>query len=386
MKRYTVWIIILLLSLVFFSNDRPIEISDRALIHAVGIDVDDSGYTVTLQIFQSNSAGANDTQIDPSKSNTKIVSNTAKTFNEAMTLCENQLGNYLFMGHNQIIVLGHDTNFEYPEQLLSYFIRNKDNFLGVDIVLSETTAYELLNVRLPNGTVSIENFKEVIELYGDKGDIVPCDMVHFLNECMKPDKSAVLPVVSVKNNTASQTQVDQSQSQGDSGTDESQFQDATFNIKESAVISDGKIEGTLTNTEVMCLNLLTNKTKYAMITINYKGENLGLLLQKRKSKTRLKTTDNKLVYNTELSVFALTESNVFTFQEKDEISKLVEKTLAEQCSSVFYRSLNNYNADILGLLRLTKHYCPQIYLAYKDNLEALKSNTQLDLTVNCIAK
>ena len=386
MKRYTVWIIILLLSLVFFSNDRPIEISDRALIHAVGIDVDDAGYTVTLQIFQSNSAGASDTQIDPSKSNTKIVSNTAKTFNEAMTLCENQLGNYLFMGHNQIIVLGHDTNFEDPEELLSYFIRNKDNFLGVDIVLSETTAYDLLNVRLPNGTVSIESFKEVIEMYGNKGDIVPSDMVHFLNECMKPDKSAVLPVVSVKNNTGSQTQGTQDQSQGDSGSDESQFQDATFNIKESAVISDGKLAGTLTNNEVMCLNLLTNKTKYAMITINFKGEALGLMLQKRNSKTKLKPADNKLVYDTELSVFALTESNIFTLQNKDEISKLVEKTLAEQCYAVFYKALKNYNADIMGLSRLIKHYCPQIYLDYKDDFDTLKSNTELNITVNCIAE
>lgn len=386
MKRYTIWIIILLLSLVFFSNDRPIEISDRALIHAVGIDQDESGYTVTLQIFQSNSAGASDTQIDPSKSNTKVISNTAKTFNEAMTLCENQLGSYLFMGHNQLIVLGHNTNFENPEELLSYFIRNKDNFLGVDIVLSETTAYDLLNVRIPSGAVSIENFKEVIEMYGDKGEIVPCDMVHFLNECMKPDKSAVLPVISVKNHSESQSGADQEQSQGSSDSGSSESQDATFNIEESAVISDGKIVGTLSNNEAMCINLLTDKTHYAMITINFKGKDLGLLLQKRHCKTQIRPAENKLVYETQLSVMALTESNTFTLQDKEEISQQVAKALADECTSVFYRALNNYNADIFGICRLTKHYCPQIYLDYKDNFEAIKSNTELDITVNCISK
>ena len=64
MKRFNVWIIILLLLFVSIGNDSSIEISDRTLVHAVGIDEDDSGCTVTLQIFKSDGAGS-DTQIDP---------------------------------------------------------------------------------------------------------------------------------------------------------------------------------------------------------------------------------------------------------------------------------------------------------------------------------
>ena len=108
MKRYLIWIIILSLSLVFIGNEKSTEIASRALVHAVGIDMDENGYTVTLQIFQSEGAGS-DTQIDPSKSNTQVISNTAPTFEEAIMLCENQLGNYIFIGHNQIIVLSRNS-------------------------------------------------------------------------------------------------------------------------------------------------------------------------------------------------------------------------------------------------------------------------------------
>ena len=83
MKRFNVWIIILLLLFVSIGNDSSIEISDRTLVHAVGIDEDDSGCTVTLQIFKSDGAGS-DTQIDPSKSNTRIISNTAPTFKQCL--------------------------------------------------------------------------------------------------------------------------------------------------------------------------------------------------------------------------------------------------------------------------------------------------------------
>ena len=88
MKRYFIWIIILLLGLVAFKNDSSIEISNRTLVHAVGIDEDDSGCTVTLQIFKTDGSGT-DTVIDPSQTNTRVISNTAPTFNEAMSLCEN---------------------------------------------------------------------------------------------------------------------------------------------------------------------------------------------------------------------------------------------------------------------------------------------------------
>ena len=57
MKRYLIWIIILSLSLVFIGNEKSTEIASRALVHAVGIDMDENGYTVTLQIFQSEGLG-----------------------------------------------------------------------------------------------------------------------------------------------------------------------------------------------------------------------------------------------------------------------------------------------------------------------------------------
>lgn len=184
MKRFNVWIIILLLLFVSIGNDRSIDVSDRTLVHAVGIDQDDSGCTVTLQIFKSDGAGS-DTQIDPSKTNTRIISNTAPTFNEAMSLCEKQLGNYIFIGHNQVIVIGSKTDLSDPEELLSYFIRNKDNFLGVDVVLAENTAKEVLNVQIPTGTITMENFREIVAMYRDKGTAIPSNMVDFINQCKK---------------------------------------------------------------------------------------------------------------------------------------------------------------------------------------------------------
>ncbi|MGN0601741.1 MAG: Ger(x)C family spore germination protein, partial [Oscillospiraceae bacterium] len=367
MKRYTIWIIILLLSLVFIGNEKSIEITDRALIHAVGIDKDESGYTVTLQVFKSGGAGS-DTQIDPSKPNTRIISNTAKTFNEAMDLCENQLGSYLFIGHNQVIVLGSDTDFSQPEELLKYFISNKDSFLGVDIVLAEKTAKEILDVQISTRAITTENFKETIKMYRDKGAVIPSDMVTFLNECMKPDKSACLPVVSVKSEDKSPSENNQQgeQSQQSQQGEEQSGENSIYEIKESAVISGGKIVGAITPQEAQSINLMTNKTKYSMAAVEYNGTQLGLNLQKRDSDSKLISDNGKLIYDVNISVKALIDNNSYTEADKKNIAEVVEETLTKQCYDVYDKTIKEYNADLFDLYRMTKHYYPKLYLEYKD--------------------
>lgn len=395
MKRFTIWIIILLLSLIFIGNEQSIEISDRALVHAVGIDQNDSGYTVTLQIFRSQGSGS-DTQIDPSKSNTRVITNTAKTFSEAIQLCENQLGNYLFIGHNQIIVLGSNTDFTHPDQLLNYFIRNRENFLGVDVVLAEKTAKELLDVQIPTGTITTENFKEAIKMYRDKGAVIPSDMVSFLNECMKPDKSASLPIVSIKNNNEEGSQQGgQNQDQSGSGSSggeqsgggNSQASENTiYEVKENAVISGGKVVGTITPNEAQCINLITDKTEYSTITVKYKGEDLGLLLKKRKSSAKIYAENDKLIYDSKISIMAITNNNSYTADDKKNISQIVENELIKQCNETYNKTLREYNADLFDLYRLVKHYLPELYLKYQDNYDVIKANTQLNVSVNCVSK
>lgn len=408
MKRFNVWIIILLLLFVSIGNDRSIEISDRTLVHAVGIDEDDSGCTVTLQIFKSDGAGS-DTQIDPSKSNTRIISNTAPTFNEAMSLCEKQLGNYIFIGHNQVIVIGSKTDLSDPEDLLSYFIRNKDNFLGVDVVLAENTAKEVLNVQIPTGTITMENFKEIVDMYRDKGSAIPSSMVDFINQCRKSDKSAALPVISLnQQDESSQNEQGGESSEGQSssgegqggnqssgqenqgqsgGGEESQSNQASvISIDKNAVISHGKIVGELNPQETQCVNFINDRTQYGMVTVDFEGRNIGVDLIKRCSKSKVKIKDNKILYNVDLSIVATTDNSSYTESDKEKIASLIESEIKKQCEDTFNKVMFEYNADIFDLCRLIRHYYPKIHLEYEDKFDVLKANTSFNINVKCVAK
>ena len=325
-----------------------------------------------------------------------------------MSLCEKQLGNYIFIGHNQVIVIGSKTDLSDPEELLSYFIRNKDNFLGVDVVLAENTAKEVLNVQIPTGTITMENFREIVAMYRDKGTAIPSNMVDFINQCKKSDKSAALPVISLnQQEESSQAEQGGQSSEGQSsgggqdekqnsgqknqgqsgGGEESQSnQAAVISIDKNAVISHGKIVGELNPQETQCVNFIKGRTKYGMVTVNFEGKKIGVDLIKRYSKSKVKIKDNKILYNVDLSIVATTDNSSYTESDKEKIALLIESEIKKQCEDTFNKVMFEYNADIFDLCRLIRHYYPKIHLEYKDNFDVLKANTLFNINVKCVAK
>lgn len=436
MKRAFLWLIMLTLVLVSFDNHESIEISERALVHAVGIDQSEKGITVTLQVFKASGAGS-DTQIDPSKPNIFVISNTAESFDEAMDKCESQMGKYLFIGHNQIIVLGSQVSFDDPNKLLGYFIKNKDNYLGVSVVMAENTAKEIMEVQLSSGAVASENFTEIIEMYYRNGETVFSDMLHFMNSMKSLDKSAVLPVVSVKQlstqdhnnpsqpkdleqyNDSSQLQDESSQSNTDSSQSESssesvesdssskressqasesgesqgggseegsQAAEQLITIEKSAVIGGGKLKGFINADEIKGLNWLTDHMKETIVNTQVDGKQIGVTVKKRSVKNKLVKKDNRLVYKTDIDVNILTDTNILTGFNEDKLKESVSRKIKKDCKAAADKAFYEYGTDCFNCSRLIKFYYPQIYLDYSGNFDVLKQIIDFETNVNCYIK
>lgn len=433
MKRMYFWIVILALVLVSVNNRESVEISERSLIHAVGIDQTDKGITVTLQVFKSSGAGS-DTQIDPSKSNTFVISNTAATFDEAIGKCESQLGNYLFIGHNQIIVLGSGVKLDDPNKLLSYFIKNKNNYLGVSVVIAENTAKEIMEVELTSGAIASENFTDIINMYYNNGETVFSDMLHFLNSMKSQDKSAVIPVVSVKELSTQSDDSGQESSEGSGGSEqesgsseenssgtessenESSSQDSSssesqnssesqdssesgskaeessesaeklITIEKAAVISGGKVKGYISGDEIKGVNWITDHMHETVINTEIDGKSVGVTVKKRSSETKLEKKDNKLVYKIDINAIILTDTNILAELDENELEKKVEEKIRSDCEAAIEKAYFEYNADCLNVTQLVKFYYPQIYLDYMDDFNTLKQNIEFETKAKCYVK
>ena len=396
MKRWFLWLTIFALILIAFDNRESVEISERALVHAVGIDQSEEGVTVTLQIFKAGGSGS-DTQIDLSKPNIFVISNTAPSFDEAMEKCESQMGKYLFIGHNQIIVLGSDASFDDPDKLLGYFIKNKDNYLGVPVVMAENTAKEIMEVQLTGRAIASENFTDVIEMYYQNGETVFSDMLHFINSIKSVDKSAVLPVVSIKQLSAGEQSGQSSDglSQSESGSQQQSSQgsqsgssasEQLITIEKSAVIGGGEFKGFINSDEIKGLNWLTDHMKETVINIASEEENTGVTVKKRSVKDKLVIRDNRLVYTADIDVDILTDTGILPGIGETTLKKLVTTKIEQDCTSAIDTAFYRYNSDCFDIAHLIKFYCPQIYLDYSDNYDALKETIDFEINVNCYIK
>lgn len=396
MKRWFLWLTIFALILIAFDNRESVEISERALVHAVGIDQSEEGVTVTLQIFKAGGSGS-DTQIDLSKPNIFVISNTAPSFDEAMEKCESQMGKYLFIGHNQIIVLGSDASFDDPDKLLGYFIKNKDNYLGVPVVMAENTAKEIMEVQLTGRAIASENFTDVIEMYYQNGETVFSDMLHFINSIKSVDKSAVLPVVSIKQLSAGEQsgQSSDGSSQSESGSQQQSSQgsqsgssasEQLITIEKSAVIGGGEFKGFINSDEIKGLNWLTDHMKETVINIASEEENTGVTVKKRNVKDKLVIRDNRLVYTADIDVDILTDTGILPGIGETTLKKLVTTKIEQVCTSAIDTAFYRYNSDCFDIAQLIKFYYPQIYLDYSDNYDALKETIDFEINVNCYIK
>lgn len=401
MKRTYFWLIIIALLLITIGNREYSEVSDRAIVNAVGIDSSDEGITVTLQVFNSHGSGG-DTQIDPSKSNVFVISDTADSFEEALDECESQLGNYLFMGHNQVIVLGSGVSFENPSELLSFFIHNRENYPGVDVVLAENTAKEIMKVQLTKGAVATENFTEIIKMYRENGEAVYSDMLHLVNALNGGDRSAVIPLVSVRKNStddhregageeseSSSQEESSSQSESGSGEEDSKSdgsQGELIVIDSAAVIHDGKVKGTISQREITGLNWMTNKIDHIVVNTEVNGLRTGVTVKNKDTDVSVLVRENRLVMKTDIKAEILPENSMSAVLDGDELNKAVEREIKTLCSEAVEKIYGEYHSDVFNAVGNVKFHYPQVYLDFKDDIEGLKGLIDFEINVECIAK
>ena len=72
MKRLDLILLLAAAALIILSRGYTPGITDKSIVHAVGIDKADGGYSVTLQLFKPEAAGS-DTPVDISKANFKNI-------------------------------------------------------------------------------------------------------------------------------------------------------------------------------------------------------------------------------------------------------------------------------------------------------------------------
>lgn len=265
MKRKYYFLIIMLLSVIYFTNGRPTEIADRIMIHAIGVDKDDAGYKVTMQSFTPEASGS-ETSIDPSKPNVSIVTGKGNSVNDAVRSCFSKLGGNVFIGQNQIIIFGKDIDFNDTENIFGFFLSSSETFLNVDCALAESKAEEILTIPITGNTVTSEKYPQMIESASENGRCIQTTFMNLLNDMESEDRSSIMPIFSL---TAESEENGSNSGSGDSGgsgdpgsQSEESLPEAKLVIKNGALFVDGKFSAEITYEQMGLAGMLNGAGKF----------------------------------------------------------------------------------------------------------------------------
>lgn len=218
-RRCFAFLLILCCPLTFSGCLSPVQLNERAIVQAVGLDWADGQIRATFQIFAPSGNGG----ISASADNARIITADGPTISEAVQNATLTQGKQLFVGHSRIIIIGRALAEQGLAQPLSYFSANAWSRSSIHLALAENTAEEILSAKINQGILPADTLEAITENAAENGFVQNIQLYEFLGALEDGHEAPVLPVLRQKSgpDTGNQGSGTERQS-SDTGSDQSQ--------------------------------------------------------------------------------------------------------------------------------------------------------------------
>lgn len=357
MKRI-LQIIPIISAVVFFSSCfgvQTAELSERLIIEAIGIDVEDENILVTVQALDTGAGGSGEgTAADET---TKIYNFISSTPARAFDLASSADGLIPLYSHARILVLGREAAEKKLEEILDFFLREYTARSDILIAAAEEKAADIVSADITAGTTDASVIERLLTEGYAQGQNVLTPLYKFMDRLLTGSDTAVCPLLGVQN------------SETEGKTD--------VLVKGTALFGkDGHIL-TADREETEGLLLLNGET--GTMTFALSGENGEYTLDTVKSKTKIKPSvkDGKAYFSVETEVVCdMTEygSGIFSGVGRRETAE-AEKLLADAVEKKEKRALEDvflkYGTDICRFGRRILLSDPEFYETYIRDMPGL---------------
>ena len=350
-----------------------IELSERALIVAVGLDLSEDGqieYTIQLVnpsligTQQSGGGKENAVWVHTSKGETVFdaIRNQFKVSNRRP-----------FYSHIQVIVIGEKLAKEGIADALDFFERNHETRLTTNILIAkETTAQKILRATSDLEQIPAVHLQGIINNHEKSGDIQASRMIDVIKLL---SNEGIQPTISVIEIT--------------SGAGSASMDMHNISIQGSGVFREDKLIGWLTPQETLGLLYINNLIKSGIITVPNpleKDKMVAIEAVRSYIKKDVKFIDNKPKFFVKINAIGSIagqqgRSTPTTPAFLKELEKQCEEDIKSIVSNTMMVSQNKYKSDIVGLGELVHIKYPEYWKEVKEVWPELYSRIPVDIEV-----
>lgn len=342
---------IIITALLFTGCFGGEEVSDRAFVQLLGLEKQRGIYTVSLQIYKSESGTA---EPDTSMANSFMQSGSGVTVQAALADAETAVGKKLFLGHIKMLIIG--GGIENPADELDLFTDGSVS-PACPVVYSDDPA--AVAVTLPkDGAFSAEHFMSLMEAASSQGKTVYTSVAGLAADTGVLDCAAALPVVKAENDTIV-------------------FDGLTFARKNGTA-------GFLSEEDTLGVKLLLDsfeKGDRVTVPVTADGKLASIYITGAKSGMKVKINDGRLCVYADVKIKTDISENPYKIPE-DQLKNAAEKAVRDSCISAFSTAVWYNSCDIFGIKKLVRRDCPDFYPVYCGDSDGYLSESELTVTVS----
>lgn len=396
LKKLIALISALLLPLCLSGCIQYVELSERGIVQAVGVDYlpDSKVYRMSLQyFFQSGEGGQN--QIDKTQPNVlKSVGEGVSVFDAAEDASV-KTGKDLLFSENRLIIIGSELAKYDLEGTLSFFVSNYHSHPRAYVAAAKNTAEEIIDIRFKEGNVSTDKLTNMITNASRRGTSPDCRIYDAMISLSYSSRSAYLPLLEVKEEKTDVTVPPESGSSGgqggsgSSGGGEEEQKEKTVVISGGAAFSQGKLIGTGTRGDSAGIQLITGNTPELSVSVRTDDDSKAatVTLFKLDIKTIPKISDGKLSFNIDGFGFGRYEERVFLSDGDDkaenELTLKVEQSVVKAMTDALEKIKSQYGCDAFGFEKLLLHSYPDFWYDNRDNISEIIRKAPVEISFHC---
>lgn len=372
-------LIILIILTIFLSGCwSSKEVTDLSIAMGLGIDKDEEGYSVTVQLINPSDIS---TQIPSTRTGVTIYKSTGKTIFETLRKLTKKSPRKIYLSHLQTIVFGEDFAKEGISNALDFFSR--DHELRTDfymLVAKDSKAEDVLKVLTPLEKIPALNMYKSLEM-SEKAwaETYHVELDDLISTLLSDGKNPVLTGINLTGDL----------SRGTSKENVERIQSlATTSIDNIAVFKEDKLVGWLSSDESKGYNYIDDNINSTIINVPCsKEEVISVEIIRSKTKVKGSVEEGKPqidievkseanIGSVECDIKLLETENVYDLEKK------VEQKIKEQMEKVLKVAQKKYKSDIFGFGEAIHREDPKAWKELKKDWNEKFSNMSVNIDVD----
>lgn len=184
------------LSLASCLGIKTVELSERLIIEAIGIDVNDDGFLVTLQALDVGVSGSGGGNTKDERTN--LYNFTDSTPGRAFVFAGTSEGLSPLYSHARVLIIGKRAAERDVGKLLDFFLREYTARSDILIAIAEDSAEDILRAKIAGGTAGAAVIERVLTEGHERGRNVLVPLYKFVNLLLSETDTAYCPVLGLQ--------------------------------------------------------------------------------------------------------------------------------------------------------------------------------------------